>query len=177
MRAIGVLVLLGALASLVAVAAPSAAAAASCGKKVLDDWYDGRIDGSYPLHCYDDAIEIIPRDVRDYSSAQEDIERALQARLRNEEAPANADPAPAATTTDPVGEPAETTGEGTARGPDDPVDPSGGEAAGTVEAENVSSVPIPLLVLAALALLLVLGGSAGYLVRRYQARRIPPPAA
>jgi hypothetical protein len=37
-------------------------------------------------------------------------------------------------------------------------------------------VPIPLLILAGLALLLVAGGSAGYLIRRFQARRIPPPA-
>ena len=34
----------------------------------------------------------------------------------------------------------------------------------------------PLLILAGLALLLVAGGSAGYLLRRVQARRLPPPA-
>ena len=66
------------------VSAGPAAAAKSCGEKVIDDWFDGRIDGTYPLHCYDDAIEQLPRDVRDYSSAKEDIERALQARLRGE---------------------------------------------------------------------------------------------
>ena len=73
-----------------------AAAAKSCGKKVVDDWYaDGRVDGTYPFHCYDDAIEILPRDVRDYSSAKEDIERALQARMRGEEPPpATSDPTP-----------------------------------------------------------------------------------
>jgi hypothetical protein len=37
-------------------------------------------------------------------------------------------------------------------------------------------VPIPLLVLAGLALLLIAGGSAGYFVRRYQGRNNPPPA-
>ena len=56
------------------------AAAPSCGRAVIDDWYDdGRVDGTYALHCYDDAIDILPRDVRDYSSAKEDIQRALQA--------------------------------------------------------------------------------------------------
>jgi len=77
-----------------------AAAATSCGKKVVDDWYaDGRVDGTYPFHCYDDAIEILPRDVRDYSSAKEDIERALQARMRGEEPPpATSDPTPSGAT-------------------------------------------------------------------------------
>ena len=43
----------------------------SCGRAVIDDWYDnGRVDGTYALHCYDDAIDTLPRDVRDYSSAQ-----------------------------------------------------------------------------------------------------------
>jgi uncharacterized membrane protein len=42
--------------------------------------------------------------------------------------------------------------------------------------DSASSVPIPLLILAGLALLLVAGGSAGYLIRRLQSRRMPPPA-
>ena len=51
----------------------------------IDDWYDdGRVDRTYDLHCYDDAIDALPPDVRQYSSAQEDIERALQARMRGE---------------------------------------------------------------------------------------------
>ena len=55
---------------------------------MIDDWYeDGRVDGTYALHCYDDAIEILPRDVRDYSSAKDDIQRALQAAKRGEDAP------------------------------------------------------------------------------------------
>ena len=50
------------------------------------------------------------------------------------------------------------------------------EASGDVEADSASSVPIPLLVLAGLALLLIAGGSAGYFIRRYQGRNNPPPA-
>ena len=63
---------------------------------MIDDWYDdGRVDGTYALHCYDDAIEILPRDVRDYSSAKDDIQRALQNRMRGEPAPpATTDPTP-----------------------------------------------------------------------------------
>ena len=80
--------LLTAFLALLVTTAP-AAAAQSCGRKVIDDWWDGRIDGTYALHCYDDAIEILPRDVRDYSSAEDDIKRALQAALRGEDAPPN----------------------------------------------------------------------------------------
>ena len=78
--------LLAAFATLLVIAAP-AGAASSCGRAVIDDWYDdGRVDGTYALHCYDDAIEILPRDVRDYSSAKDDIQRALQAARRGEDA-------------------------------------------------------------------------------------------
>jgi hypothetical protein len=176
-RATGLLALL-ALAAL-ALAGP-AAAAKSCGKKVVDDWYaDGRVDGTYPFHCYDDAIEILPRDVRDYSSAKEDIERALQARMRGEEPPpATSDPTPGDDD-----EPAETTPTETnvstppgSDGPAKPGDEGGTEAGGAVDTASADSVPIPLLVLAGLALLLVAAGSAGYAIRRFQARRVPPPA-
>jgi hypothetical protein len=47
---------------------------------------------------------------------------------------------------------------------------------GEVDNDSASSVPVPLLVLAGLALLLIAGGSAGYFVRRYQNRNNPPPA-
>jgi hypothetical protein len=170
------LLLLGALT----VAGP-AGAAKSCGKKVVDDWYaDGRVDGTYPAHCYDDAIEILPRDVRDYSSAADDIGRALTNRLRGLPAPpATSDPTPDGdeTTTTPL--PTDTTpGAGPTGKPNDkPGDPGGGTVAGgDVDTASADSVPIPLLVLGGLALLLVAAGSAGYVVRRFQARRIPPPA-
>ena len=169
-RAIRAVVLLTAFVSLLVATAP-ASAAQSCGRKVIDDWWDGRIDGTYKLHCYDDAIEILPRDVRDYSSAEDDIKRALQAALRGETAPPNkGKPAgsgkPVVTTpTPPINHP--------------PTDPPGGTdttEAGAPLGESASSVPVPLVILAGLALLLVVGGSAGYVIRRFQNRRIPPPA-
>ena len=103
------LVLAAALVGVLAVASP-AAAATSCGRAVIDDWYDnGRVDGTYALHCYDDAIDTLPRDVRDYSSAKDDIQRALQARKRGEAAPpATTDPTP--------GEDGGTSGGGGSRG-------------------------------------------------------------
>ena len=166
------LVPIAALVALLGAAAP-ASAAPSCARQVIDDWYaDGRVDRPYPLHCYDDAIEALPPDVRDYSSAKEDIQRALQARMRNEPAPAaTTDPSPGSGTT-PTKPPKNqtTTDVSTPKNENPP------EASGQVDSDSASSVPIPLLVLAGLALLLIAGGSAGYFIRRYQARNNPPPA-
>lgn len=162
--------MLAAFVSLLVATAP-ANAAASCGRQVIDDWYDGRIDGTYELHCYDDAIEQLPRDLRDYSSAPEDIQRALQSSMRGKKAPPNRDPAPTDTT--PAGEDPPVTDPSPSGNP--PAGPDGSDVAAPL-GESASSVPVPLLILAGLALLLVAAGSAGYVIRRLQSRRIPPPA-
>jgi hypothetical protein len=172
-RAMRAVFVAAAFVSVLIAAVPTASAAPSCGRQVIDDWYDdGRIDGTYAYHCYDDAIEILPRDVRDYSSAKEDIQRALQRKLRGvKEPPATTDPSPAdPTTTDPT----DTTGIPPSDGLGDPPTDT---IANPPVGESASSVPLPLLILAGLALLLVAGGSAGYLIRRFQSRRMPPPTA
>src|SRR6266567_142897 len=71
------LALLVALAAL-SIGVTSAAAKAPCWKTLLNDWYDGRIDNTYPKHCYSDALTHLPADVQTYSSAHDDILRALQ---------------------------------------------------------------------------------------------------
>ena len=49
-----------------------------CADAVVGDWSDnGRVDDLYPLRCYGAAIEELPPDVRDYSSATDEINRAL----------------------------------------------------------------------------------------------------
>jgi hypothetical protein len=179
-RLLCALVPLATLAAVLLAAAP-ASAAPSCARQVIDDWYDdGRVDRTYPLHCYDDAIEALPPDVRDYSSAKEDIQRALQARMRNEPAPpATTDPTPSGggttTTTNPT-KPTKPPKNQTTTAVSDPKNENPPEAAGDVETDSASSVPIPLLVLGGLALLLIAGGSAGYFIRRHQGRNTPPPA-
>jgi hypothetical protein len=71
-----------------------AAAAPPCGEQVLVDWWnDGRIDRAYQLHCYEDAIDRMPADIRDYTNAAEVIDRALQSAVRS--SPASARPAAA----------------------------------------------------------------------------------
>lgn len=49
----------------------------SCGKAVLSDWADGRIDRVYPDPCYEAAIDVMPEDIRAYTTAKDDISRAL----------------------------------------------------------------------------------------------------
>ncbi|HEX7525649.1 MAG TPA: hypothetical protein VF327_05040, partial [Gaiellaceae bacterium] len=55
--------------------ASPAAAATPCWKSLLNDWYDGRIDNTYAVHCYQDALHHLPADVQTYSSAHDDILR------------------------------------------------------------------------------------------------------
>ena len=70
----------GGLAALVC--AGSAGAASGCGARVIADWRDGGLDRPYPVSCYRHALAQLPEDVRVYSSAQSDITRALQSRIR-----------------------------------------------------------------------------------------------
>lgn len=84
--------LLCALAGLLAALVFSATgqAATGCASSLLQDWRDGRIDGTYPVSCYRAALDQMPEDVRIYSSAESDIKRALLARIEAAPTPAKA---------------------------------------------------------------------------------------
>ena len=61
----------------------TATAATPCAQRVIDDWSDnGRIDRVYRLQCYEEAIDGIPVDLRDYTNAADVIGRALTAAAR-----------------------------------------------------------------------------------------------
>jgi hypothetical protein len=176
------LVALTALTGLLFVGAsvrPATAQAASpCWKKLLNDWYDGRIDQTYPVHCYRDALKHLPADVQTYSSAHDDILRALQnakAELRRN--------GTKVTPTTPVVPPPKPTGskDGGKNGtttttetnqPPGRKPPGGGlpSVADKVNHSGPSSVPLPLIVLGALALVLVAAGGIGLLAKRRQSR-------
>ena len=66
----------------VAGAPAPAEAAPACWRQVVDDWFDGRIEGRYAPHCYQDALRHLPADARAYTTAAGDIERALLASIR-----------------------------------------------------------------------------------------------
>jgi hypothetical protein len=139
----------------------TADAATPCGKKVLGDWFDnGRIDRLYPVNCYEEAIDAIPDDLRDYADAEDVITRALQSALRGELAPGGRDPTPGDNTP----------GSTPPNDPTDPNDPNNPpQAAPGVDTSGPSSVPIPLLVLGGLSLALLAAGALGYISRRRQA--------
>lgn len=145
---------------LVALAVPGTAMASECGDKVLADWFDnGRIDRIYQAHCYEEAIDSIPADLRDYANAEEIISRALQASLRGELDDGGPDPTPG----DDPSPPGSTPGD-----PSDPTNPTdpNTEAAPEVDTTGISSVPIPLLVLGGMSIALLAAGGLGYLSRR-----------
>jgi hypothetical protein len=54
---------------------------AACVRALLADWADGRIDRTYPLGCYREALKSLPTDLDVYSSAPEDIASALRNRI------------------------------------------------------------------------------------------------
>jgi hypothetical protein len=57
------------------------AAPLPCEKALLADWSDGRIDRQYPIACYRAALRSLPTDLKVYSSAPDDIARALSQRI------------------------------------------------------------------------------------------------
>ena len=70
-----------AAAAFSAVFSGSAAGATGCSARLLSDWQDGRIDRTYQVHCYREALASLPEDLQVYSTAQTDLTRALQAQL------------------------------------------------------------------------------------------------
>ena len=54
---------------------------ASCSSRLLHDWSDGQIHGSYPIRCYRRTLHTLPVDLQMYSSAPDDIAQALSREL------------------------------------------------------------------------------------------------
>jgi hypothetical protein len=169
-------------------AAPGAADAAKpCWVRLVNDWYDGRIDKTYPVSCYRAAMKNLPEDVAAYSNAREEIQRALLAAIKKSAAAgktlAGSDLVPPQI--GPIGN-TSTVGTGTTGttpgeegdGEATPGSPGGddeGPLGDILTPANADSIPIPLLVLAGLALVLLAAASAGFVARRLQARRAGAP--
>jgi hypothetical protein len=178
-QAVRLLVVAAALAGAFVAHPAPAAAASPCWKVLLNDWYDGRIDHTYPVHCYQDALKHLPADVQTYSSAHDDIQRALQsaeAKIKasggtvsaNSEVP----PATKNETSGHGGDQGNTTTTAGSPGKTTPGGLSG--VAQDANPSSASSVPLPLIILGALALLLVAAGAAGLIAKRVQARKQNP---
>jgi hypothetical protein len=147
----------------------TAAAKTPCWKQVLNDWSNARTIGVYPLHCYRDAIKNLPEDLRDYSSAADDIQAALQAQLGKYR-----------------GRPLQSLGGGsgnpsTKKNAESlkagPPRSAYRQAIGHLGTSNADSLPIPLLVLASFGgflLALAAAMTATKRIRALRARRGPP---
>jgi hypothetical protein len=134
-----------AIAGIGAVLAGTAAASSvSCQERVLTDWSDnGRVDGIYPLHCYQQALTSMPSDLRDYTNASDAIQRALtRAATRSASAP---------------GEESQRVAAG-----------AGAQIAGP----GPAAVPLPLIVLAGVSAAVLGAGGLGWLARRRRARGV-----
>jgi hypothetical protein len=157
-------VLVAALSALaLGAAAPPAAAKTPCSRQIIEQWVDfHRIDSTYSLHCYREAIAAVPEDLRVYTGIVDDILAARQKAGRSKknriltghkskEAVALAKKQAAK----------------------DPTRPLFKEALDKLGSRNVDTVPLPLLIMAALSLLLIAAGAAGLVSRRLRARKAP----
>ena len=78
---------LAALAVVLLLAPPltsSSPAATACANQILRDWSaDGHVTKKYALPCYEEAIDALPTDIRDYTNAEDVITRALSSAVRS----------------------------------------------------------------------------------------------
>ena len=167
--ALPVIVFLAALAF----GAGNATAKAPCWKTLLNDWFDGRIDNTYPVHCYREALKDIPEDQIVYGTLRDDLTRALALVIRDHHGHV--------TGATPVPGDDQNGGDGPSSGA---TNASGKHdkgffhwLAGAVGPSSADSVPVPLLVLGGLALALIAAAAISFGTRRYQARKAPgdPP--
>jgi hypothetical protein len=144
----------------------------SCSKALIHDWYvDGRVDKTYPVHCYREALKNIPPDQLIYGTLRDDLNRALQSAIRQHGGHVTGD-----TLVVPLA-------GGSNNGDDGPnTGATGGGLfhwlAKKLGPSTADSIPIPLLVLGGLAFTLMAAAGVSFLARRIQARRAaadPPP--
>jgi hypothetical protein len=162
------------LAALVFSVSPAAAAHKTsntpCWKTLLSDYFrDGRIDQTYQLKCYNQALSHLDEDTLIYGSAVRDIKRALASATFgfNKNHPGGGGPGPNSVLPVPTG----------GKPPSNQHENVFQRLANAIGPGNATSIPLPLLILAGVGLLLVLLALASYLTRRIQARRGPPQPA
>jgi hypothetical protein len=168
LRPITVLLAVAAAATMFGV---GTAQASKCSGALIHDWYvDGRIDKTYPVHCYQEALRDIPEDQIVYGTLRDDLTRALQSVIRKNGG--RIDPN------------MQVPGLGGPPGGNGPGSKGGGGGgffhwlARAVGPSTADSIPIPLLVLGGLALALMAAAGISFFARRVAARRAapePPP--
>jgi len=167
------LILLVFLAAAAATLGVSTAQASACSGALIRDWYvDGRIDNTYPVHCYREALKDIPEDQIVYGTLRDDLNRALALVISDHNGSAGPNtPVPGAGDDGPNG-----TGSTSDSGKHD--EGFFGWVAKKFGPSTADSVPVPLLVLGGLALALIAAAAVSFFARRVQAKRAagdPPP--
>jgi hypothetical protein len=163
-----------------AAAAPAASqqATSQCWKDVVNDWlkHQPNLTGTYAIPCYTQAIQHLSSytDVAGYSSATDDIHRALLAAIHQDRGngPGSGPSGPSSSSSGP--------GIGPSSGGGSPPSSGGGffhRISQRLGPGNAQSIPLPLLVLAGLALLLLLAAAGTWFARRMQSRRMTPAPA
>ncbi len=193
-------VLVCALATVVAPVAANGAVtrhsdASPCWKLLLNDWYDGTINKTYPIACYQQAINHLPADLRIYGSARDDIIAARAAAIagnpsppehnqsntttgsdEHEQTSASASTSASTSTTTTTTEVVTTNGTTHTTTtvlvvPVQIVPPKKSTPLlDRLNPGNPDSFPLPLLILGALAILLIIAGAAGMLWQRSHPR-------
>jgi hypothetical protein len=176
LRPVRLAVLLMVSVAALAASASAASARTSCGQQVIDDWYGsktGQLSKIYPLHCYREALVIVGRetDLSLYSNAKSDITRAMAlAAAFGKNGPkgplASPDNLPSFLGGPDAKNGGHPPGSALSLGPKRP-----GGVPGLFHSSSASSVPLPAIVLGAIAALLLMLGSAAYIARRRQLRR------
>ena len=173
---LALLVLVAGLAATAALPSSAAAAGKPCWERVIDDWLDnGTIDKQYKAACYQQALKRVPEDLRDYSNITDAISAALSASLRGDSGNGNGNDSSSG------GGGGSSSGSGNSDAgkrrvpqavPSQSIYDKGIHSLGTTKA---SSIPIPLLVLAALGALLLVSAGGLAASKRLKARRPPTP--
>jgi len=179
------LVAVAALGSVpVATASPAATQTATdtCWKDVVNDWLNNQpnLKGSYAIPCYTQAIQHLSSypDISQYSSAIDDIHRALLIALHQDRGGG-----PGSFTGSSGGPSSNGPGSSSTLGATKQTKSHNRRIISRISKDlgpgNAQSIPLPLLVLGGFAVLLLLTALVTWLLRRTQARRVdgtPAPA-
>ena len=180
----GTVVLVAGVQSAAAAPASSFTPTNTCWKDVVNDWlaHQPNVKGIYPIPCYTQAIQHLNAypDVQQYSSAMDDIHRALLAAILDERGngPGGGSSSSGGGSSPSSGGSSGSSGGSSSSGSSKS---SGGGPIGSVidhfAPSNATTVPLPLLVLGGLAALLMLAGFGTWVARRIQGRRMTPAPA
>jgi hypothetical protein len=154
-------------ATCIAALPATADAATPCRNKIYNDWYhDGQIASTYPLGCYRDALTHVRQGDAVYTSLEDDIRSALQAAIARQHGKKVAAQVGHKFTSSPALVDQNANGSKSIASTDPGKGDTHDDAVAVSDTGSSSGVPLPLIVLGALALLLIAAGGVGFFLRR-----------